>query len=63
VPALVISGTEDLCTPLIARTLRDGIPGAQWELFEGCRHMAFVEETDRYCRLLEEWMKEHDQAE
>ena len=63
VPALVISGTEDLCTPLIAQTLRDGIPGARWELFEGCRHMAFVEETDRYCRLLDEWMKEHDQAD
>ena len=63
VPALVISGSEDLCTPLIAQTLRDGIPGARWEMFEGCRHMVFVEETDRYCRMLEDWMSEHDEGE
>ena len=60
VPALVISGTEDMCTPLIAQTLRGGIPGARWELFEGCRHMVFVEATDRYCTLLEEWMNAHE---
>lgn len=60
VPALVISGTNDLCTPLVAKTLYDGIRQAEWELFPGCRHMVFVEETDRYCRLLSAWMERYD---
>ena len=60
VPALVISGTNDLCTPVLAKTLYDGIPDARWELFEGCRHMVFGEATDRYCEVLNGWMQEHD---
>lgn len=62
VPALVISGSEDLCTPLVARTMRDAIPGARWELFEGCRHMCFVEDNPRYLLLVDNWMIEHDGA-
>ncbi|MBQ8996315.1 MAG: proline iminopeptidase-family hydrolase [Oscillospiraceae bacterium] len=60
IPSLVISGTNDLCTPLIAKTIFDGIPDSRWELFDGCRHMVYGEETERYCSLLSEWMKEHD---
>ena len=56
VPCLIISGTDDLCTPLVAKTMYDGIPNARWELFAGARHMPFAEQTDRYCRLLEEWL-------
>lgn len=59
-PALIVSGGNDLCTPAVARTLRDGIPRSRWELFESCRHMCFVEDTPRYLRLVNEWMIEHD---
>ena len=59
-PALIISGTDDLCTPLIAKTMYDRIPDARWELFEGCRHMCFVDDTEKYIRLLAEWL---DQTE
>lgn len=59
-PALIISGTNDLCSPLIAKTMYDRIPNAKWELFEDCRHMCFVEDNDRYCALLNEWMEKHD---
>ncbi len=62
VPALVISGSDDLCTPLVAQTMRDAIPGARWELFEGCRHMCFVEDNPRYLLLVDGWMVEHDGA-
>ncbi|MBR2801677.1 MAG: proline iminopeptidase-family hydrolase [Erysipelotrichaceae bacterium] len=60
VPSLIISGSEDLCTPLIARTMEEGIPDARWELFEGCRHMCFAEDTPRYLALLMEWLERHD---
>ena len=54
-PALVLSGTDDLCTPYIAKTLYDNIPNARWELFYGARHMIFTEQTEKYLKLLTEW--------
>lgn len=60
VPALVISGTDDLSTPLIAKTMCDRLPHARWELMEGCRHMCFVDGHDRYCQVVSDWMAEHD---
>ena len=59
-PALIISGTDDLCTPLVAKTMFDRLPNATWELMEGCRHMCFVDDNDRYCSLLSAWMAAHD---
>lgn len=54
---LIISGTNDECTPLIAKTMFDRIPNSQWELLDGARHMTFIDQTDRYKRLLEDWFK------
>jgi proline iminopeptidase len=59
-PALITSGTDDLCTPLVAKTMFDALPNARWELFQGCGHMPFVQETDRYLDLLQAWLNEHD---
>lgn len=59
-PTLIISGTYDLCSPLVAKTMYDGIPNSKWELFEGARHMCFVEDNPRYVKLLSGWLKEHD---
>lgn len=59
-PALVISGTNDLSTPLIAKTMKDGIKDSRWELFVGCRHMCFVEATEKYLTLISSWMAEKD---
>lgn len=56
VPALIFSGGNDLCTPYIAKTMYDRIPNARWELFRDCRHMCFAEDTERYIRVLREWM-------
>lgn len=60
VPCLVVSGTNDLCTPLVAKTLYDGIPNSKWELFAGARHMPFAEQTDKYCKMLEKWLDENE---
>ncbi|WP_346907550.1 proline iminopeptidase [Faecalicatena orotica] len=59
-PALIINGTNDLCTPFVAKTMYDLIPNSKWELFDGCRHMCFVEENDKYCKLVNEWMEKYD---
>ncbi len=56
VPALIVSGGNDLCTPYIAKTMYDRIPNARWELFRDCRHMCFAEDTERYIALLKKWL-------
>lgn len=57
VPTLIISGTNDECTPLIAKTMHDGIAGSEWELMDGARHMTFIDQTDKYKRLLAQWLR------
>lgn len=55
-PALIISGTDDLCTPLIAKTMYDNLKNARWELFAGARHMCFADCTEKYLTVMREWM-------
>ena len=52
VPTLIVSGTDDLCTPLVAKTMYDRIPDSRWELFAGARHMCFAEQNDHYIAIL-----------
>lgn len=59
-PCLIMSGTEDLCTPIIAKTMFDRIRNCKWELFAGCRHMPFVEDNEHYCRVLAQWLDDND---
>ena len=59
IPTLVISGSEDLCTPAIAKAMHDALPNSKWELFVGSRHMPFVEDHDHYCKVLAEWLMTH----
>ncbi len=53
---LIISGTNDECTPLIAKTMHDRIPQSRWELLDGARHMTFIDQTENYKALLAEWL-------
>lgn len=62
VPTLIISGTNDECTPLIAKTMFDRIPNARWELLDGARHMTFIDKTDDYKRLLEDFLGNNNLA-
>lgn len=55
-PTLIISGTNDECTPLIAKTMFDRISNARWELFDGARHMTFIDQTDHYKHVLTDWL-------
>ncbi len=59
-PALIISGTNDLCTPLVAKTMYDGIKNSKWHFMPACRHMCFVDDHDTYCHNLEDWLASVD---
>ena len=52
VPALVVTGEHDEATPAINRTVSEGIPGARSVVYAGASHMAHVEDTEGYVRLL-----------
>ena len=55
-PCLITSGQRDLCSPYIAKTMYDAIPNAAWELFQYSGHMPFVEEREKYIRILTNWL-------
>jgi len=52
VPTLITSGRHDECTPALVQPLADGIPGAEWVLFEESAHMPYLEEPERYLEVV-----------
>lgn len=60
VPTLVTNGTDDLCTPLIAKSVYDHIPGAKWHLFANSRHLALLDQHDEFIQVLDQWLKQND---
>ncbi|MDQ3226250.1 MAG: proline iminopeptidase-family hydrolase [Chloroflexota bacterium] len=56
VPTLVTSGRHHEATPLIAETVQNGIPGAEWVVFEESSHMAHAEEPERYMHVLDDFL-------
>lgn len=61
-PTLVTSGVNDLCTPLVAKTMVDQLPHAEWILFPHSRHMAFIDEPAAYQARLTQWLAAHDEV-
>lgn len=57
VPCLVISGTDDLSSPLVAKTMADHLPNSRWELFANCRHCCYIEDNAKYLRLVREFLQ------
>lgn len=60
-PTLVTSGVDDLCTPLIAKTMVDQLPNGHWTLFAHSRHMAFIDEPVAYFKRLTTWLAQQDE--
>ena len=56
VPTLVVSGEHDEATPAINRTVSEAIPGAESVIYPNASHMAHVEDTPGYVRLLDDFM-------
>ncbi|MCL4247439.1 MAG: proline iminopeptidase-family hydrolase [Anaerolineae bacterium] len=59
-PTLVTSGRYDEATPLIAETVKNGIPGARWVIFENSSHSSHVEEAERYMQVLSDFIRQHE---
>ena len=58
VPTLIVRGGHDLSTPLVARTLVEGIAGAREVVLEDSSHMPVLEETERYLAVVREFLHE-----
>ena len=59
-PVLLISGGNDMSTPLLNKTMYDRLPHAKWELFPNARHTIYVEENERYIEVLKAWLNAND---
>ena len=59
IPTLVTSGTADECTPLIAKQIADGIPGAEWALLPGT-HCVHLEIPETYNAVVEEFIERQE---
>jgi proline-specific peptidase len=55
-PTLVVTGEHDEATPAVNRTVADGIPGAESVIYPDASHMAHVEDTEGYVRLLDDFL-------
>jgi proline iminopeptidase len=62
-PCLVISGTNDECTPLVAKTMADGIRHSLWVLLDGARHLTFADCPEQYLATVSQWCDRHDATE
>ena len=52
-PTLLVWGTKDDAVPVAhARAMEKAIPDAGLVLFEGAGHFAYLDEPDRFCRIL-----------
>jgi L-proline amide hydrolase len=56
IPTLMTSGRYDECTPMQAEIVANGIPGAEWVIFEESSHLAHAEEPERYLQVVDEFL-------
>jgi L-proline amide hydrolase len=52
-PTLVLSGRHDLTPPTMAAVLYQGIPDAQWVVFEQSSHVPHLEEPEHFLEVLD----------
>ncbi|HTB08537.1 MAG TPA: hypothetical protein VK704_01900, partial [Acidimicrobiales bacterium] len=56
VPTLLLSGRHDEATPATIQPFFDNVPDVRWEIFEDSSHMPFIEETDRYMDVVDDFL-------
>ncbi len=56
IPTLLTSGRYDELTPMQAEIVANGIPGAEWVVFEASAHMPHAEEQERYLQVLDQFL-------
>jgi proline iminopeptidase len=59
-PTLVVAGRFDECAPEHMRDMHRRIAGSRFELFESSAHMPFLEEPERFDRVMRDFLGQHD---
>lgn len=59
VPTLAINGEFDEARGICVEPYKRDIEGAEWVTLEGTSHMGSVEEPEKYCDLVMEWLGRH----
>ncbi len=59
-PTLILAGRYDECVPEHMWEMHQRIPGSRFELFESSAHMPFIEEPERFDRVMREFLRAHD---
>ena len=59
-PTLLISGKYDEATPACVQPFADRIKNVRWVKFENSSHMPHVEETERYLKVVGEFLSAND---
>ena len=59
-PVLITCGRFDELGPVCAKTLKDGIKGAEIQIFEDSAHVAHIEETDAYLARVGSFLRARD---
>jgi len=59
-PTLVVAGRFDECVPEHAWEIHQRIAGSRFELFESSAHMPFIEEPERFDRVMREFLRSID---
>ena len=59
-PVLVCTGRLDrVCTVAAAEAIAQGVPGSELVIFERSGHMTFVEENERYLRVVRDFLNKY----
>ncbi len=59
-PTLLASGRFDEATPATVQPYADLIGDVRWEIFEASSHMPFVEENERYMKVVGDFLAQYD---
>ncbi|BBZ50987.1 proline iminopeptidase-family hydrolase [Mycobacterium heidelbergense] len=59
-PTLILAGRFDECVPEHMWEMHQRIGGSRFELFESSAHMPFIEEPDRFDRVMRAFLRLHD---
>ncbi len=60
VPSLVLAGRFDECVPEHMEQMHRRMPGSSFELFESSAHMPFIEEPEKFDRVMRDFLQRHD---
>ncbi len=59
-PTLILAGRYDECAPEHMWDMHQRIAGSRYELFESSAHMPFIEEPEKFDRVMRDFLRPHD---